>query len=186
MECTEFVARFSEYLDGTGPEDFLREARKHEASCSSCARYRRVLEEGAALLRELPGVQVKEDFGPRLQHRLYHVDEDASFRRRVSSGTTALTAFGMAVLLTVAAWSPTLRHEPVVELEPIVVTQPPHQVAHAVSRFGSDLLLPSPNARVWSRGLWDDAHQLLYEYSPVQRRYREHSLLRQTGFDRNP
>lgn len=182
----EFVARFSEYLDGAGPGEFLRAAREHEASCSSCARYRRVVEEGAALLRESPSVPVREDFRPRLQHRLYHVDEDVSFRRRVSSGTTALTAFGMAVLLTVAAWSPTLRREPVVELEPIVVTQPPHRSARPVSRFGRDLFLPVPNTRGWSRSLWDDAHQLLYEYSPVQRRYREHSLLRQTGLDRNP
>jgi hypothetical protein len=143
------------------------------------------MEEGAALLRDLPGVAVKEDFGPRLQHRLYHVDEEASLRRRVSSGTTALTAFGMAVLLTVAAWSPTLRREPVVELDPIVVTQPAHAAARPTIWLGAWHLVPSVPSRAWQSSLWDDAHQLLYEYSPVQRRYREHSPLRQTGLARD-
>ncbi len=185
MNCTQFVEYFSEYLDGTGPAEIVREAREHEGSCPSCARYRRVVEEGAALLRTLPCVDVREDFAPRLQHRLYHVDEDSALKRHVSSGTTALTALGMAVLLTVVAWSPTLRREPVVELDPIVVTHPARNV-RPTNEFGGRLLLPSTASRPWRGGLWDDAHQLLYEYSPVQRRYREHSPVRQTGLDRNP
>lgn len=185
MDCTEFVARFSEYLDGTGPEQLLREAEEHEASCPSCQRYRRVTEEGAALLRQLPGVDVREDFRSRLQHRLYHVDYESSVQRRGASGATALTTLGMAVLLAVAAWSPTLRHDPVVRLDPIVVTEPA-QRPRSTSLFTTGSLLSSSHLREWKRGLWEDAHELLYEYSPIRRRYQEQQPVREARLGQNP
>ncbi len=173
MDCTEFVARFSEYLDGAGAEDVLREAVEHEASCPSCARYRRVVEEGRALLRELPGLAVRDDFRPRLQHRLYHVDYEASLRRRASSGTTALTTLGMALLLVVAAWSPTLWREPVVQLDPILVTKPAREARPAAfSQASAGLLTPPSRLQGRKNGFWADAHDLLFEYSPVHRRHQ--------------
>ncbi len=185
MNCREFITRFSEYFDGTGPEDFVRAARKHEATCERCGRYRHVVEEGSALLKELPGVDLEEDFTPRLQHRLYHVDEDRALGRQGSSGTTALTALGMAIVLTVVAWSPALMREPVVELDPIEVTRPPAR-ARPTNALSTGLLLQPPRTRELRAPLWDDAHALLYEYSPVRRRYRHGSSYRQTGLDQKP
>jgi len=185
MNCREFIARFSEYYDGTGPKDFLREARRHEGSCERCGRYRHVVEKGAALLKDLPGVDLEEDFTPRLQHRLYHVDEELAQGRQGSSGTTALTALGMAIVVTVVAWSPALRHEPVVELDPIEVTEPPLQT-RPTNALPTGLLLHPPQSRQLRTTLWDDAHALLYEYSPVRRRYRQQASLRPTGLEKKP
>ncbi|HKJ01512.1 MAG TPA: zf-HC2 domain-containing protein, partial [Longimicrobiales bacterium] len=81
MTCTEFVDGFSEYHDGTASEAQIRRAEDHLASCPRCRRYREVVVQGAALLRSLPPPDVQEDFVPRLQHRLYHVDEEAALRR---------------------------------------------------------------------------------------------------------
>ena len=133
MTCTEFVEGFSEYYDGTAPEATIEEADAHLDVCASCRRYRHVMERGAELLRSLPTPEVTEDFAPRLQHRLYHVDQDTVLRSQTSSGTTALAIVGMALLLTAVAWSPALRATaPTVELAPIVVSRPP--VAHAAPR----------------------------------------------------
>jgi hypothetical protein len=185
MDCTDFIARFSEYFDGTGPEDFLRDAREHEASCERCGRYRRVVEEGSALLKDLPDVDLEEDFAPRLQHRLYHVDEDLSVGRQGSSGTSAFTALGMAILVTVVAWSPMLKHEPVVELDPIEVTRPPAQ-PRPLNAMRTGALLQPPQKRGLRANLWDDAHAILYEYSPVGRRYATHPSFHQPGLDQRP
>ncbi|MFP3949142.1 MAG: hypothetical protein ACLFWG_10475, partial [Longimicrobiales bacterium] len=70
----------------------------------------------------------REDFHPRLQHRIYHVaDGDAFFGDGSrGSGTTAVAAVGIAILLTAAAWTPVLRQAgTTVRLPAIVVSQPP-------------------------------------------------------------
>ena len=180
MTCTEFVDSFSEYHDGTASGAQLREAEDHLAACPRCRRYRNVVAQGAALLRSLPAPDVREDFVPRLQHRLYHVDEEAALHRHTSSGTTALAVFGVALLLTALAWSPTFRHgAPVVELAPIVVSRPPTSRVRPVTF--SALSTRRPVAAVRNAGLWDDAHTLLFEYSRLARRYGHGSAVRQAG-----
>jgi anti-sigma factor RsiW len=102
----------------------IQAADEHLASCAECRRYMHVIERGLELLHALPAPEVRDDFVPRLQHRIYHVDQERSLRWHTSSGTTALAMAGMAILLTAVAWSPVLRSSaPTVELEPIVVSR---------------------------------------------------------------
>jgi anti-sigma factor RsiW len=180
MNCTEFVHCFSEYHDGTASETRIREAEDHLSWCPRCRRYHEVFARGVALLRSLPAPDVREDFVPRLQHRLYHVDEDAALHRHTSSGTTALTVLGVALLLTAVAWSPTFRQgAPVVELAPIVVSRPPASRMRPVTF--SALSTRRPVSNVGTSGLWDDAHALLFEYSRLARRYGHGSAIRSAG-----
>jgi hypothetical protein len=132
------------------------------------------------MLRALPEPDVREDFVPRLQHRLYHVDEEAALHRNTSTGTNALALFGVALLLTAVAWSPTFRSgAPVVELAPIVVSRPPVSRLRPVTF--SALSTQHPGRRVRSDALWDDAHALLFEYSRLARRYGQGSAVRPAG-----
>lgn len=182
MTCTEFVQGFSEYYDGTAPAPFLEEARAHLDDCPSCRRYEHVMERGAELLRSLPTPEVTEDFAPRLQHRLYHVDQDAVLRSQASSGTTALAVIGMALLLTAVAWSPALRATaPTVELAPIVVSRPPSPM-----RLRAATMYPvgfSASATALERDLWDDAPGLLFHHSRLYRRYGQRSAVSNAGLE---
>src|SRR5690554_5481818 len=98
MNCNSILEAFSDYEDGT--LDALARARvdAHLEGCTSCRRYAEVIRKGRSLLTHLPPVEVGEDFSPRLQHRLYHVDDgELLIRERDSgSGTTAVTALAMA------------------------------------------------------------------------------------------
>jgi anti-sigma factor RsiW len=180
MTCTEFVERFSDYHDGTATEAQGREIEDHMAGCRSCRRYRDVVARGAALLRSLPEPHVQEDFVPRLQHRLYHVDEEAALHRHTASGTNALAVLGVALVLTAVAWSPTFRQgAPVVELAPIVVNRPP--VSRVRPAAFSALSTARSAGAVRDSGLWDDAHTLLFEYSRLARRYGHGAAFRQAG-----
>ncbi|MGD8281350.1 MAG: zf-HC2 domain-containing protein [Gemmatimonadota bacterium] len=179
MNCSELIDRFSDYLDGSAPSGQLRAMEAHLTGCPSCRRYKVVLEQGASLLKALPQAELREDFGPRLQHRLYHVQEERSLSDQVASGAPALTVLGIAVLLAAVAWAPTLKGSaPVVELPPIVVDRAPRFAAPSGNRVG----VPVRNraAETLDGNLWDDAR--LYEYSPLSRRYQGDPQPRQVGF----
>lgn len=183
MTCTEFVEGFSGYYDGTAPETLIEEAEQHLEGCPTCRRYRHVMARGAALLRALPEPEVVEDFAPRLQHRIYHVDQEASLRSHTSSGTTALAVVGMAVLLAAAAWSPALRSVvPTVELEPIVVSRPP---ARALLRSFSAFPMHFGRQPVTNARLWDDASVLLFQHSRLYQRYGTRSPFLRTGLEQD-
>ncbi len=185
MTCAEFVEGFSEYYDGTAPRALVREAEDHLETCSSCRRYRRVMERGAELLRALPEPEVNEDFVPRLRHRLYHVDQEPSLRGHTTSGTTALAVIGMALLLAAAAWSPALwQGVPTVELAPIVVSRPHSTVRlRALDYFPGRFGQATP--RVRQAGLWDDASALLFQHSRLYQRYETTSAIRRTGLEQD-
>lgn len=183
MTCSEFVDRFTDYLDGEGSAEFRRRAEAHLESCCECGRYRQVMTRGADVLRSLPEAQLPEDFQPRLQHRLYRVDDEIALNAHTASGTTVLTVLGMSVLLTALAWSPALRPTaPVVELPPIVVSDPPVRL-RPVNALPMGMRILWPSFGLTKAGLWDDAQALLYEYSPLQQRYRERTPLRRAGLD---
>ena len=125
MDCSDFRDRFSDYLDGTAEPSFLGEGDAHLAACASCSRYQDVVTRGSELLRGMPDVAVSEDFLPRLQHRIYHLeDAPALAHASAGSGTTVATAIGIALVLAVVAWSPALVREPRVALPPVVVSHP--------------------------------------------------------------
>jgi hypothetical protein len=183
MTCSDFLERFTDFLDGEGPEDLRTNAEAHLESCDRCRRYHEVMMQGAAVLRSLPEAQVPDDFQPRLQHRLYHVDDEVALGAHTASGTTVLTVLGMSMLLTALAWSPALRPmAPVVELPPIVVSDPPLTMP-PINVIGVRSMIPRPTLDQTGTGLWDDAQALLYEYSPLQQRYRERGPLRRAGLD---
>ncbi len=185
MTCSEFVEGFSEVYDGVASEEAVRAAEEHLASCSSCRRYRYVVERGAELLRALPATNVHEDFAPRLRHRLLHAEGDALIRRHTDSGATALAVLGIAVLLTAVAWAPALRPSaPVVELAPIVVDSPPAAArTRSVASFSA--FASETTAKPLQADLWGDARTLLFQYSRLAQRYGPRSSLGRDGLDQD-
>lgn len=182
MTCSEFVAHLSEYLDGIASEEDRRQAEEHLSSCSSCRRYRDVVVRGAELLRTLPEPALPEDFVPRLQHRLYHVDEGSVLDGPASSAAPGLTVIAMAVVLAAVAWVPTLKPTaPEVELPAIEVSSPPSAVRYRSAPAYPFNVGRSVGARaragstVRPADLWEDAPQLLFQYSVLSHRYRSAS-----------
>lgn len=166
MTCSEFLQQFSDFYDAAGNISLQRSAEAHLAQCPRCRRYVDIVDRGRELLRSCPPVDVSQDFRHRLQHRLYHVDDGEALRQVGSgSGTTALTALGMAVVLVFAAWAPAvLSWRPEVELTPIVVSRPETPAlglrTPPVSLFpvGNPLPLSDP-------GVFRGANSLLFQHS---------------------
>lgn len=171
MTCSEFLQSFSDYYDGTGCDSVRREAEEHLDDCTDCRRYAETFDRGRRLLRSFPQVEVSDDFRPRLQHRIYHLEDGEALKRGMlgsASGTTAATALGMAVLLVFAAWSPTLFEEPEVELSPIVVSSP--RANPTGLRLRPLELLPRGDAPLNRRDLWQHPNALLFQHSPLSGR----------------
>lgn len=180
MNCTDVVSHFTDYLDGRLSDELSVSVDRHLDGCAACLRYREVLERGAEALRSLPEPELRADFEPRLQHRLFHVDDERTLRANGASGSTAVAVLGIAVLLNVVAWSPLIiASDPVVELAPIVVDRAPE-------RPGDDVIFASPPGTFSSTsvtdleaGLW--ANTLLYDYSPLSQRYERRARVRRAG-----
>lgn len=190
MTCSDFVAKLSEYIDGAATEEDLREAAEHVAGCRSCRRYRDVVERGAELLRRLPQPEVPEDFHPRLQHRLYHVDAGAALGGPVSSVAPGLTVVGVALVFAAIAWAPMLRAAaPEVELPAIEVSRPPMALryrstpAYPFNAAEARRFLSQSSIR--PADLWDDAPALFSEYSSLSHRHRSSSVER-VGLEQAP
>ncbi len=181
MECSEFLRRFSDFFDGSPESPLRRRAEAHLEHCEKCARYERAVVSGAAVLQKLPPIQLSESFRPTLEHRLFHLENDnALARAAAASAVPVMTAVGMAIVLAIVAWSPTLgRSTAEVELAPIVVSGPPSRGPALAPGTGS--LIPWEPALSLEKGLWSDPNALLYEYSPMRERYRAEGRLRRTG-----
>ena len=102
------------------------------------------------------------------------------------SAIPVVTVMGMAILLTAVAWSPRMRNGvPEVDLPAIIVSGPP--LIDPLFEFNA--IGPVPvSSDLFSGGLWSDANDLLYEYSPMSERYRgqqesDERVLRRTGLD---
>lgn len=184
MNCSEVVKRFTDYLDGSAPEGVVSAIDRHLEMCATCVRYRSVVVNGTAILRSLPEPELREDFQPRLQHRLFHVDDEATLRAHAASGTPAMTVIGIAVLLTAIAWSPMLvPGSPVVELPPIVVDQEPDRSRAVPVAATSPGTFSSKSEAELDMRLW--ANTLLYDYTPLSQRYQQRARVRRvTQLDR--
>lgn len=170
MTCSDFIQHFSDYIDDRRVSGILEDAEQHLDGCEECRRYVEVYERGRDLLRGFPEVEVREDFQPRLRHRIYDAEERAALAAESGSGTTAATAFGMAALLVVAAWSPSLSSGPVsVELAPIVVSSPaqrplglrPTGAFRSMDGDGSERFREEAPRR------WRTPNDLLFRFSPL-------------------
>lgn len=183
MTCSDFLQGFSDYYDGTGSDSVRHEAEEHLQDCPDCLRYLEVYDRGRRLLHSFPEVEVSDDFRPRLQHRIYHLEDGEALKRGIlgsASGSTAATALGMAVLLVFAAWSPTLLSlEPEVELSPIVVSRP--DVGSMGLRLRPFTLVPREDSPLDGRDLWRHPNALLFEHSPLSGRGR--ALIRRTDLE---
>ena len=187
MNCSEFLSQFSEFYDSPRGAPIRQDAEAHMAGCAKCARYREVVARSVALLHEMPRAELNESFRMRLQHRLFHLDDGGSGAQPGrGSAIPVVTVLGMAVLLTAVAWSPRIASGvPEVDLPAIIVSGPPLiDPLLELDAFG-----PTPvSSDLFSGGLWSDANDLLYEYSPMSERYRGQQdsgarVLRRTGFD---
>ncbi len=180
MNCSDFLARFNDYLDGPAPPGEIESMEEHLRGCDSCMRYRKVLDLGATVLRALPEPELREDFEPRLRHRLYHVDDERVVNAH-QSGAPALTVLGIALLLTALAWAPALRGGASdVLLAPIVVDRAPRRASpfRPVS-FAPRGAFSTKNPADLDDGLWDNT--LLYEYSALSQRYDQRARVRRVA-----
>lgn len=174
------MAHFSDFYDRSPEAAGRRAFSEHLENCSRCRRYEEVVRGGVDLLRGLTDAEISEDFHLRLQHRIFHIEDEQSLVRggTSASGTTTVTAVAMALLLVIAAWSPTLLvGDPEIQLPAIVISEPSPRPVPAPP---STLLLRQ-NSSLEERALWNHTHSLLYEYSPLSDRSRG-SLVR-TGLD---
>jgi len=180
MNCSEFLASFSEYYDAAPGSPERRAGELHVESCEPCARYVHVVDRGVSLLRTMPSPRPAANFFRRLEHRILHVLDDDS-RHGSSSALPMATVVGMAVLLTVVAWSPALRNAtPEVELDPIVVSNPPED-ARRYSGRPPFLLGGEATPLAVGQDLFDDPTSLFFQYSPLGAKYRNGRYLRRAG-----
>lgn len=153
----------------------------HLARCGSCQRYKTVVEQGRSVLLSLPVPELGDDFSSRLEHRLFRAAEVLP-SDDVASRAPALAVLGIAALLTIVAWAPLLLGgSPVVQLQPIVVDHAPVTPPRLPATLASRRQTPVENLGGAASRIWEDL--LLYEYSPLSRRYQETARTRQVGFE---
>jgi hypothetical protein len=130
MDCTTFLDGYSDYRDGLLPLPGQAAFAAHLRGCASCARYDRVVSGGVRILAQAEELTVSDGFMDRLQHRLYHVDDElAAARRRrarplsrATAGAAALAAAVGALALLPGLWT---RTAPTVTMLPTVAASAP-------------------------------------------------------------
>lgn len=124
MRCEHFLESYSDYVDGLLDESAQSECTEHVDGCPSCSRYARVMQEGVDLFRELPSAEPASDFSPRLQHRLYHVEDNIPWAAAHPGGSAAILAVAAVGLLSLF-WLPFATQIPVeVQFAPVAVQAP--------------------------------------------------------------
>lgn len=169
LDCSQFLEGYSDFRDGL-LGDSVREAfQAHMAACQSCSRYDRVVCRGAELFRNLPQLECSDDFLPRLQHRIFHLDDELRGLGRHASGTSATLTFTIAALFALAAWLPALRTAPSpVQLPPVAARAPQPPVEASTLFRPGPLLAPERTAtREWNALTAPAAHNLFFRYSPL-------------------
>jgi hypothetical protein len=131
MDCKTFLNGYSDYRDGLLDAEGYAAFDDHLAGCDSCARYDRVVAGGVQVLHGLPEMEVSEDFMERLQHRLWHEQDDMAAARarrarraprRAAAVTVAAAASVGAVALVPGIYS---RIAPTVTMLPSVAASTP-------------------------------------------------------------
>jgi hypothetical protein len=124
MDCGEFLAGYTDFRDGDLSGERWAAFAAHLAACGRCARYDHVVRRGTELVRELPELEVSDDFQERLQHRLWHVDEETSYAGRRSSAGAAAATLTVAATIALAAWVPLALRQGPAEPAPVIAAQP--------------------------------------------------------------
>jgi hypothetical protein len=139
MDCGIFLDGYSDFRDDLLPLPRRVAFEAHLRECASCARYDRVVDGGVQVLRSTEELEVSDDFMERLQHRLYHVDDELAEARarrargpgagRAARGAAAVAAAVVALALLPPVFS---RGAPTVTMLPSVAASAPapEQPAH--------------------------------------------------------
>lgn len=126
MNCVEFLARYSEFRDGTvtAPRE-LRRFRRHVAVCARCRAFDTAVRNGVAALRDVTPVTPSASFRRKLDERLAAERAGSAPRRapvlvRVAGGLLVLAA------MSLVAWEAGRRTAPGGEpsLPPVVFPKP--------------------------------------------------------------
>jgi hypothetical protein len=125
MDCARFLAEYSDLRDGFAPAEVADALLAHRDACPRCARYDEVMGRGIALVRDLPQIELSDDFGERLRHRLMHVDEEMAFERKHGTAGSATAALSIAAVLAAVAWLPLANRAPSPDTLPLVMALPP-------------------------------------------------------------
>jgi len=165
VDCTQFLEGYSEFRDGMLDLELHRSFEGHLAVCASCARYDRVVCGGARLARELPPLEPSCDFLARLQHRIYHEDEELRAAATGYSGVPVPLTAAIVVAIALSAWTPALRRRPPVVNLPPVAAHAPHRVEAMQVLFRPGPFLGAPDPL--STHTTPAANLLFYRYSPV-------------------
>ncbi len=124
MKCEHFLESYSDYVDGLLDQAATTAFGQHVGQCPSCSNYARVMREGVDLFRELPAAEPATDFTPRLQHRLYHVEDNIPWAVAHPGGSAAVLAVAAVGLLSLF-WLPFATQIPVeVQFAPVAVDAP--------------------------------------------------------------
>lgn len=134
VTCSEFLDGYSDYRDGGLDDARCAAFREHARHCSVCADYDRVVCGGVRVLQQLPALEFSEDFIPRLQHRLMHMEDERALSRSTARAT-GTTMLGIAAALVLASAAPLLRADTRVPELPPVVAHAPHPVEHVSGLF---------------------------------------------------
>ncbi len=176
-DCKDFIRHFSDHIDGTGSPEIRRAAAAHRDACPKCRRYEEVYLQGRNFLTSaIDEVSVDENFHSRLQHRLFHVDDERALARSTAGFNPSAMVLGAVAMVGVLMGIPLLfEPDPEVELSPIVVSVP------ASRPLGLRMPLPSlmpaslsPAAlELDGDDLWRQSAALFYDYAPARARYRD-------------
>ncbi len=148
MTCEHFLESYSDYVDGLLDESAATACEAHAEACASCSRYSRVMQEAVGLFRELPPAEPAGDFTPRLQHRLYHVEDNIPWAAAHPGGSAAILAVAAVGMLSLF-WLPFATRIPVeVEFPPVAVEVPENMPVHALFLPGPHLDPPAQPALV--------------------------------------
>lgn len=161
MRCADFLEKYSDYRDGLMAHVEAARMTDHIGDCASCARYDRVVVQGVDHFRAIPEAAPSTDFIPRLQHRIYDLENQLTINRQ-RSGASAGLAVALALAIVLAAWMPVVspRQPAVVRLDPVAVSQP------VKTERGPSLFLtaPLPPSDLSGRQLVLVSSELLHGY----------------------
>jgi hypothetical protein len=181
LDCSQFLEGYSAYRDGELDNSGRAEFEAHRTACAACARYDWVIDEGVRLYRRSPELRPSEDFLPRLQHRLYHVEDERRLQRSHASGVQVAVTLAIAATIAAVAWLPAARSSPEpVQLAPIAArapAPPPPPTTPSVFRSGSVFVPAGVEMPGWNVLPTAPASgELFFRYSPAGSEFRVHSV----------
>ncbi|CAN5852593.1 hypothetical protein BH23GEM6_BH23GEM6_27310 [soil metagenome] len=164
VNCSEFLQEYSSYRDGLVDVARRDALEAHLRGCSSCARYDEVIGDGVELVRALEPVETSDDFMLRLQHRIYHV-EDEMKTSRYASGTSVALTMAIAAAIGITAWAPTVKSKvPQLDLPPVIANAPVRpDIVPSVFLAGPILTAPDGSGSFARR----ETPTVFFRYSPL-------------------